>query len=168
VLQPTTESPQPFGAGPSEAQTVVPKRRATPARPSSPVAENPAARSSKPAADPAVMSPSESDAFSVLGGIEFRDGRMESRLGRSFKSVRPQLSFAAQLDLMTLSNPRMVLKITIDATGKVTAVDVIRSTGSNLVDQPVKIAMYQWWFEPPKGPDGKPVGDTVMFPISWH
>ena len=168
VLPPTIDSVQPFGAGPSEAETIVLKRRAAPAPPSPPVAQNPAAKSSKPAADPAVMSPSESDAFSVLGGIEFRDGRMESRLGRSFKSVRPQLSIAAQLELMALSHPRMVLKISIDATGKVTDVNVVRSTGSDLVDQPVKIAMYQWWFEPTKTAGGQPIGDTVMMPISWH
>ena len=114
------------------------------------------------------MSPAESDAFSMLGGIEFRDGRMESRLGRAFKSVRPRLSFAAQLDLMSISEPRIVLKISIDASGKVTSVDVVRSTGSTLIDQPVKVSMYEWWFEPPTTADGRQRAETFVLPISWH
>jgi TonB family protein len=166
VLAQATESPQPFGAGPSAADIVVPKHR--PAPPSPAVPESAAAKSNKPAADPAIMSPSESDAFSTLGGIEFRDGRMDARLGRAFKSVRPQLSFAAQVELFALANPRMILRLSIDATGKVTAVDVVSSSGSDLVDQPVKIALYQWWFEPAKGPNGKPIAETVTFPVSWH
>lgn len=166
VLPTATDAPQPFGAGPDVAAVVViPQWR----RPSSPPSlANGEATSNKPAADPAIMSPSESDAFSSLGGIEFRDGRIESRLGRAFKSVRPRLSFAAQVDLMSLTERRIVLKIAIDSTGKVTAVDVVQSTGSELVDQPVKVAMYQWWFEPPKGPNGRAMAETMVFPISWH
>jgi TonB family protein len=115
-----------------------------------------------------MMSDSESDAFSTLGGIEFRDGRIESRMGRAFKSVRPRLSLPAQIELMSLAKKRIVLKIAIDATGKVTSVDVLRSTGRDVIDQPVKLVMYQWWFEPSKGPNGESVGDTIVLPISWH
>ena len=115
-----------------------------------------------------MMSPSESDAFTTLGGIEFRDGRVESRLGRAFKSVRPRLSLPAQIKLMSLSEKRIVLKVAIDATGKVKSVDVLRSTGSALIDQPVKLVLYEWWFEPPKGPDGLATEDTIVLPISWH
>ena len=168
VLPVATDAPRPFGAGPDVAAMRLPRvRPPTPATP--PDQESPLAKSSnKPAADPAVMSPSESDAFSTLGGIEFRDGRMDSRLGRAFKSVRPQLSLAAQIDLMGLSERRIVLKLKIDATGKVVSVDVVRSTGSDAVDQPVKLVMYQWWFEPKKGPTGQPMAETIVFPISWH
>ena len=120
------------------------------------------------AADPAPMSESESDAFSTLGGVEFRGGKMEARLGRKFKSVRPRLDIAAQYDLLGLSFPRMVLKVVTDDTGKVTKVEVLKSTGSRLVDQPVTVAMYQWWFEPPVGADGKPKADVIVFPITWR
>jgi TonB family protein len=170
VLPTPTESAQPFGAGPNAELAVLKPRRAAAPAPPAPASAAPdtLAKSNRPAADPAVMSASESDAFSALGGIEFRDGRMESRLGRSFKSVRPRLSFAAQLDLLSISNPRLVLKVAIDTAGNVTAVDVVKSTGSTLIDQPVKVAMYQWWFEPAKGPGGKAVGETFLFPISWH
>jgi TonB family protein len=169
VLSPALETARPFGAGPGAAEVIAPKPRSVAAPvPPRPPAEAAQAKSNKPAADPAIMSPSESDAFSALGGVDFRDGRMDSRFGRSFKSVRPRLSFAAQLDLMSISQPRLVLKIGIDAAGNVTAVDVVKSTGSTLIDQPVKVAMYQWWFEPVKGADGKAISDTFVFPISWH
>ncbi len=166
VLPVATAAPQPFGAGPTVASSAAiphPQLSNSPATPA------PAqATSNSPAADPAIMSPSESDAFSTLGGIEFRDGRIESRLGRAFKSVRPRLSLPAQIELMSLSEKRIVLKLAIDATGKVTDVDVLRSTGSDLVDQPVKLVMYQWWFEPAKGPNGRAMAETIVFPMSWH
>ena len=166
VLPVASDEPLPFGAGSDVAAVLLPR----PARPDMTPAEqqSPVAKSSKPAADPAIMSPSESDAFSTLGGIEFRDGRIESRLGRAFKSVRPHLSLPAQIELMGLAERRIVLKLRIDATGKVVAVDVVRSTGSDSVDQPVKLVMYQWWFEPPKSPNGQAMGETIVFPISWH
>lgn len=123
---------------------------------------------SKPPADPAPMSESESDPFSKTGGVEFRNGKMDVRFGRSFKSVRPRLSTAAQLDLLSIRSPRIVLKIAIDEAGKVTKVDVLRSTGSKIVDQPVTVALYQWWFEPAKNADGKPIPDELVLPITWQ
>lgn len=167
VLPIAIEAPQPLGAGPGALAAMALPR---PRRPHIAAAlETPQPpRSSKPAADPAMQSDSESDAFSTLGGIEFRDGRIESRLGRAFKSVRPQLSLAARIELMSLAEKRIVLKIAIDATGKVKMVDVLRSTGSDLIDQPVKLVLYEWWFEPAKGPDGQAVAETLVLPISWH
>jgi len=38
--------------------------------------------------------------------------------------------------------------VNIDETGKVTEVTVHKSSGSNEIDQPTLIAMYDWWFEP--------------------
>ncbi len=166
VLPIMTDAPQPFGAGPDAgAAIIVPRPR--PPQPGA-MPEPAHAQSPKPAADPAMMSDSESDAFSTLGGIDFRDGRIESRLGRAFKSVRPRLSLPAQIEMMSLAEKRIVLKIAIDATGKVQSVDVLRSTGSNLIDQPVKLAMYEWWFEPPKGADGQGMAETIVLPIRWH
>jgi len=169
VLSPeATEDAQPFGAGAGLPRQPAVKPRPVIVAPPAKAENIAVARSNKPAADPAPMSDSESDAFSTLGGVDFRDGKMEARFGRAFKSVRPRLSLAAQIDLMSIARPRMVLKVAIDAKGEVTAVDVVRSTGSEQVDQPVKVAMYQWWFEPAKGPNGQPAADTFLFPISWH
>ena len=172
VLPVVTDEPRPFGAGPDVAVMLLPRVRSAQATPPNQPQPHPQrsaiAKSDQRAADPAIESPSESDAFSTLGGIEFRDGRMDSRLGRAFKSVRPHLSLAAQIDLMALTDPRIVLKLRIDATGKVVAVDVVHSTGSDSIDQPVKLVMYQWWFEPQKSPTGQAMAETIVFPISWH
>src|SRR5688500_7240315 len=174
VLPLATDVPRPFGAGPDVAVMLLPRVRPAQARlPESQQQpgeqqQSTMAKSNQRAADPAIESPSESDAFSTLGGIEFRDGRIDSRLGRAFKSVRPQLGLAAQIDLMGLTDPRIVLKLRIDATGKVVAVDVVHSTGSDSIDQPVKLVMYQWWFEPQKGPTGQAMAETIVFPISWR
>ena len=193
ILPPVTEEASPFGPpasdeliGPGAPVTVATRpvavalatvAPAPPVPPQPPVeaASTPMAAADAatpgapvPPADPAPMSESESDAFTKTGGIEFRGGKMEARFGRAFKSVRPRLSLAAQLDLVGISRPRIVLKVAIDETGKVTSVDVLKSTGSDLVDQPVTVAMYKWWFEPATDANGKPAPDVIVFPISWH
>ncbi len=171
ILPTPSDDPEPFGSSALSAQTRMPRPRIAqlPPPPAAPPApESATAHTRRPAADPAQLSDSESDAFSVLGGAEFRDGEMNARFGRAVRSVRPRLSFAAQLDLLSMTTRRLVLRIAIDHTGKVTAVDILRSSGSHQVDQPVKVAMYEWWFEPAKGPDGRPIEDRFVFPISWH
>ena len=52
--------------------------------------------------------------------------------------------------------------------GKVTAVDVFKSSGSNEIDQPCLIAMYDWWFEPLRDKAGRPVPDTILFTINFR
>jgi TonB family protein len=169
VLAAPTDAAQPFGAGPDAvAALVVPRpARPVPVAPTPTPPEQQQARSSKPAADPAMQSDSESDAFSTLGGVEFRDGRIESRMGRAFKSVRPRLDLAARIELMSLSEKKIVLTVSIDATGKVRSVDVLRSTGRDVIDQPVKLVLYEWWFEPPKDAQGHARADTFVLPITW-
>jgi TonB family protein len=117
-----------------------------------------------PAADPAPPSDSESDAFSKTGSVAVSSGKVEARLGRKVKTVRPRLSIAARYDLMGLNFPRLVLRAHVDPTGRVEKVDVVRSTGSTLVDHEVKLAVYQWWIEP------KPAvkDDVVEFGIVWR
>lgn len=175
VLPAPTAAPTPFGAGRAVEDIGQPHVQSDatalklPAKTASEIVASAAKPgSSVPAADPAPMSESESDPFSKTGGVDFRGGKMDARFGRAFKSVRPRLTLAAELDLMGLKSPRIVLKIAIDDDGKVTKVDVLRSTGSKLVDQPVTVAMYQWWFEPAKDGSGKSIADELVFPIAWH
>ena len=124
--------------------------------------------SAEAAADPARMSDSEADAFSRLGTAIVRDGRLEIRFGRKVKTRRPKLLLAAQVELLTLRRAEVVLKIEIDATGKVTSVEVVKSSGSNDIDQPTRVAVYDWWFEPKKDASGKAVPDEVQFTIGWR
>jgi TonB family protein len=117
-----------------------------------------------PAADPAVMSDSESDPFTKTKTAEtvvFKDGRVEARFGRKVKTIRPHLSFSSQMDLMSMQFPRLVVRVHIHTDGSVRRVDIIKSTGSPGADQEVKVALYQWWFEPTKETE-------VEFPIVWR
>jgi len=130
---------------------------ATPTPPGAPGAE-------VAAADPAVMSDSESDPFTKRtddNAVVFRDGRVEARLGRKVKTIRPHLSFASQVDLMATQFPRLVVRVHIQPDGSVRRVDIVKSSGSVTADQEVKVALYEWWFEPAKD-------NVVEFPIVWR
>jgi hypothetical protein len=120
------------------------------------------------AADPAPMSDSESDAFSREGSAEFVNGRLEPRFGRRVKTVRPSFDTSGRLDLYGMKDASVQLAVHTDVTGKPTFVEVIKSSGSNSIDQPVKLALYKWWFEPPKDKDGKPKSDVTVWTIHFR
>lgn len=168
---PTTEQPAPFGLTSTSGDFALPKllKRQPNAGPSGEASgEAAAATPGAPvAADPAAQGESESDPVSTIGAADFRRGATKVQLGRGHKITRPHLSIAAQADLFQLTNPLLVLKIKTDATGKVTSAEVYRSSGSNSVDQPCKLAAYNWWFEPPKDKDGKPKPDVILFAIRF-
>jgi TonB family protein len=119
-------------------------------------------------ADPAPQSDSESDAFSVLGSAQFRTGRVVVRSGRQVKTRRPKIGLAGMVDLAEHSAVQVVLKVSVDATGKVTDVQVAKSSGSNEIDQPCRVAMYDWWFEPKTDAAGHAQPDKFQFTISFR
>jgi TonB family protein len=119
-------------------------------------------------ADPAPQSDSESDAFSVLGSVQFRAGRVIVQSGRQVKTRRPRIGLAGMVELAQRSTAQVELKVSVDAAGKVTDVDVARSSGSNDIDQPCRVAMYDWWFEPKKDRSGRAVPDVFRFTISFR
>jgi TonB family protein len=120
-----------------------------------------------PAGDPAPMSESESDAFSRSGSIQVRNGRVEARLGRSFKSVKPRLSLKGELDAISIARPIVEMKVSVDETGRVIDVQVLRSSGSNEIDLPTTTAMYKWWIEPAKNKEGKAIKDVILVTFSY-
>lgn len=125
--------------------------------------------SERPAGDPGQMSDSESDPFSKIGSAELlRDGKLDVRFGRKIKTVRPHIPVVGQVDAFSLLNPSVTLKVNIDETGKVTEVTVHKSSGSNEIDQPTLIAMYDWWFEPLHDAKGNAVPDCVLFTINFR
>ena len=128
----------------------------------------PAPQATGTGADPAPKSDSEVDAFSVLGSAQFRQGRVTVCSGRQVKTRRPKIGLAGQVDLSQRSTAQVLLKVSIDETGKVTNVEVAKSSGSNEIDQPCRVAMYEWWFEPKRGPDGRAVPDVFQFGISFR
>jgi TonB family protein len=120
------------------------------------------------AADPAPMSESESDAFSrVLNVSVPRNGKITARRGREFKSVKPRLELKGWLDITSLRDPSVVMRVKVDETGKVMDVRVIKSSGSENIDLPTTLAMYKWWIEPGKDKQGKPVPDVVVITFSF-
>lgn len=120
------------------------------------------------ATDPGQFSESESDAFSDVGTLVFRNGRLEARFGRKIRTVRPRFTISGQLDLATFVNPTVQLIVHADASGKPTLVEIIRSSGSTNIDEPVRLALYQWWFEPPKDKNGKPMPDVMLWTIDFR
>ena len=104
----------------------------------------------------------------MLGRAEYRDGRLTVRAGRKVRSRRPRIGLAGQVDLYQRNITQVTLRVAIDATGKVTGVEVVRSSGSNEVDQPCLVSMYDWWFEPKKDAAGNPVADRFDFTIGFR
>jgi TonB family protein len=127
-----------------------------------------AARSAGSGADPAPQSDSESDAFSVLGSAQFRGGRVTVQSGRRVKTRRPKVGLSGMVALAQRTTAQVVLQVSVDASGNVTNVDVARSSGSNDIDQPCRVAMYDWWFEPRKDTAGRAVPDVFQFTISFR
>lgn len=120
-------------------------------------------------ADPLPQSESDSDPFSrISGSVVVRDGRLDVRLGRKVKTTRPQLLLAGQIDLIALSNPTVVLEVHIAPTGNVTDVKIAHSSGSNQVDEPSRLCVYDWWFEPAHNKAGQPVADVIFFTIQYR
>lgn len=117
------------------------------------------------AADPAPESDSESDAFARIGSVQFKSGKLDVRLGRKVKTVKPRFTIKGGLDQISIVNPVTVVMVTIADTGKVSDVRVIRSSGSNELDLPWVLAVYKWWFEPATDAAGKATSDIVQLTL---
>jgi TonB family protein len=167
-IQTPASADAPFGVGAVAMAGPVVK-----ARPPVQVEENIAAVSmargsaGAVAGDPAPESESESDAFSRMGNVRVRNGKVEARLGRDFKSVRPRLSMKGELDAMSVRRPVVDMKVYLDETGKVIDVKILRSSGSNEIDLPTTSAMYKWWIEPARDKEGKAIRDVVLVRFSY-
>jgi len=59
------------------------------------------------------------------------------------------------------------MSVSVDETGKVIDVKVIRSSGSNEIDLPTTMAMYKWWIEPARNREGKAVKDVILVVFSY-
>jgi TonB family protein len=159
--------PQPNPAQPTPTTPSQPQPQAQPS-PNSPIASGGKPGPAKPAADPAPQSNTESDPFSTKGSVKFKAGSTAVQFGRKHKLVHPQLGLAAQTDLLQLRQPIiLILALSLDETGKITHVTVLQSSGSAEIDEACKVAAYQWWLEPSKDKDGKPVKDVIPFTIGF-
>ncbi len=119
-------------------------------------------------ADPAPQTDSETDPFTSVGAVKLRPGRIDAQLGRKFKPIRPHLTLKGEMDVISMGRAVVVLRVSIDPTGKVTDVKVSQSSGSNDIDLPVIVAVYKWWIEPPKDKRGKPRADVMLLSIGYE
>jgi TonB family protein len=164
--QSSAESETPFGMDqPANDFATAQQTASSPQAPTQP--QQPAQASAQSAGAPMPQGDSESDPITVAGSAVFQHGYAKVRLGRGHKITRPRLSLAAQADLLTLPQPIVVLKLKIDETGHITSATIFRSSGSNSIDEPVKLAAYNWWFEPAKDQTGKPVKDVILFTVGF-
>jgi TonB family protein len=154
MAEPAADSAQPNTAQPGSDQSGTIDSATTPG-------------ASASSADPAPQTDSEIDPFSKDGAVVFRPGKTTVQFGRKAKLTRPDILLAGQLDLIGVAHPSVTLAISTDATGKVSDVAVRKSSGSQNIDQPVRVAAYEWWFEPPRDSAGHPVPDHIKFTVSF-
>jgi TonB family protein len=190
-VQPAFKTPaeKDHGPGPAPHPDAPPARQPTPPtvaassqQPAPPtVAQNAAtpvsvlayhAPSGRPGtnAPPASLAPqgdSDSDPFAVVGSMEFRPGSTKIQCGRKHKITRPKLSWDTVYDFQSMMSASVTLELQLDETGHVINSAVIKSSGSNSIDQPCRIAAYDWWFEPAKDATGKPTKDVIKFTIKF-
>jgi TonB family protein len=98
--------------------------------------------------------------------MDFRSGSTTVRAGRKHKIIRPQLTLDAKLDLVTMGSTYIILRMCLDESGNVTSSEIVRSSGSESVDQVFKVTSYEWWFEPARDASSNaPVKDQFQFVI---
>jgi len=70
----------------------------------------------------------------------------------------------AQVELYETQSRSMRLRVDLDRAGKVKNLIIARSSGSKSADQEVKLAVYEWEFEP--RPNRTP--DVMEFDVVWR
>lgn len=118
--------------------------------------------------DPLPQAEADSDPFHTHGSVTFRAGKVDAQFGRAVKPVRPHIRLAGRWDGLALQHPSVTLRIRTDEQGNVRAAEVTESSGSLNIDQPVLVAIYDWWFEPPRDRDGNPRPDVFTFTLHFR
>jgi hypothetical protein len=120
------------------------------------------------AADAAPPSDKDSDPFSDSNSFQYVNGRVSARNGRQVKTVRPHLLQVGEYDASIIRNPSVTFLATVDEQGNVIHVELFRTSGSDNIDQPCEEALQQWWIEPSKDKNGRPVKDIVSITFSFY
>jgi hypothetical protein len=112
---------------------------------------------------------SDSDPFAVTGSIEFKPGKTNAQLGRPHKLTRPRIDLGGIVQSLPLGRIQVDLLIHIDVNGNVTAVKVLHPSGSDNIDQACRVEAYNWWFQPRKDRNGKPLPtETLVLSIGFQ
>lgn len=112
--------------------------------------------------DPAPQGASDSDQFADAEGVTFAGG-MKARKGRELKIARPRidLAFRSAFTRLAGNNIYVGMRITTDAKGHPSNVEVLHSSGSRDIDESVKLAMYSSWF-------GGKMPDRFLFSVGFR
>lgn len=158
----------PAGRTQSPTAAATAERTAPPARPAAAASEASESSAASAAGDPKPQADKEVDAFRTAGSAVFENGRLRVQFGRRFRATAPRLTIAGEMALRMSVRPSLLLKVSTDAAGNVTDVQIIRGTGFTELDQPVLVSMYDWWFEPPLDAAGNPMPDVFLFPVGFR
>jgi TonB family protein len=167
-IVPDVQMPKPTAPAPRPPTPAVKPQPAVVAVPQSTRGDGRTPGQPRVSAAPLPQSDSDSDPFSRLSSVTvFQNGKLDVRLGRKVKTTRPQVHIAGILDLIERSNPSVVVEVHIEPTGRVSDVKIARSSGSNQIDEPTRLAIYDWWFEPAKDKQGHAVKDVIFFTVEF-
>ena len=100
------------------------------------------------APDPAIAGESDLDPFAEEEGVTFSPGGTEARRGREVKLKRPRIDLGFMAEATRLSGRDLAIRMSIatDGVGHPSRVVVLDSSGSDLIDDAVRLAMYDSWF----------------------
>lgn len=118
------------------------------------------------ASDPGPEAGREVDLFTREASAEYQAGRAVAREGREHKLRGLRRGLSAFLDLGFLPRPIEVrFRIEVDEEGTPLEVDVVESSGSDAVDQALRKALFNSWFEPDPSGTGRDLGKPFHFTL---
>jgi hypothetical protein len=126
-----------------------------------------AARAAAPG-DPALRGRSDSDPFSTTADATFRDGREDVRLGFRYRITKPHILLKGWVDSHFVDSRTLTLLLVCDTKGNVISATVLKSSGSQDIDEPSRLEAYNWWFEPPKDAKGNPQQRSFPFTLRYY
>lgn len=91
--------------------------------------------------DAGVQSDRESDAFSIRRSAEYRQGKIDVGEGLELRTKKPQISLTTQL---TVTPRPMLIRFSLNKTGKVIAAKIIEHSGNGEIDEQVLGAIFAW------------------------
>jgi outer membrane biosynthesis protein TonB len=101
-------------------------------------------------------SDTDSAPMQANGSFGFRSGRMVARQGLKVKYTQPRFGEAALADLASRVGTEAVFQVEVNADGTTNDVEPVKSSGSDFVDQDLKLCLYASTFSPEKDKAGHP------------